>query len=57
MKIFVISSQDAVVGQMPRGVANYYDMLGNDAFGNFRQLLTDVTAEPDDGHLLIHSGQ
>jgi uncharacterized protein (DUF1800 family) len=31
---------------MPRGVANYYDMLGNDAFGNFRQLLNDVTLSP-----------
>jgi uncharacterized protein (DUF1800 family) len=45
-ELFVISSQDAVVGQMPRGVANYYDVLGNDAFGNFRQLLTDVTLSP-----------
>ena len=45
-ELFVISSQDAVVGQMPRGVANYYDMLGNDAFGNYRQLLEDVTLSP-----------
>ena len=45
-ELFVISSQDAIVGQMPRGVANYYDMLGNDAFGNFRQLLEDVTLNP-----------
>ena len=45
-ELFVISSQDAVVGQMPRGVANYYDMLGNDAFGNYRQLLQDVTLSP-----------
>jgi uncharacterized protein (DUF1800 family) len=45
-ELFVISSQDAVIGQMPRGVANYYDMLGNDAFGNFRQLLNDVTLSP-----------
>src|SRR3984885_5300873 len=45
-ELFVISSQDAVVGQMPRGVANYYDMLGNDAFTNYRQLLQDVTLNP-----------
>ena len=45
-ELFVISSQDAVVGQMPRGVANYYDMLGNDAFSNYRQLLQDVTLNP-----------
>jgi uncharacterized protein (DUF1800 family) len=44
--LFVISSQDAIVGQMPRGVANYYDMLGNDAFTNYRQLLQDVTLNP-----------
>jgi uncharacterized protein (DUF1800 family) len=45
-ELFVISSQDAIVGQMPRGVANYYDMLGNDAFTNYRQLLQDVTLNP-----------
>jgi len=45
-ELFVISSQDAIVGQMPRGVANYYDMLGNDAFSNFRQILQDVTLSP-----------
>jgi uncharacterized protein (DUF1800 family) len=45
-ELFVISSQDAVIGQMPRGLANYYDLLGNDTFGNFRQLLNDVTLSP-----------
>ena len=45
-ELFVVSSQDAIVGQMPRGVANYYDMLGNDAFTNYRQLLQDVTLSP-----------
>ena len=45
-ELFVISSQDAIVGQMPRGVANYYDMLGNDAFTNYRQLMQDVTLSP-----------
>jgi len=48
-ELFVISSQDAVLQQMPRGMANYYDMLGNDAFGNFRQLLQDVTLSPEMG--------
>ncbi len=32
---------------MPRGMANYYDVLGADSFGNFRQLLQDVTLEPN----------
>jgi uncharacterized protein (DUF1800 family) len=29
-----------------RGIASYYDMLGADAFGNFRTLLNDVTYHP-----------
>jgi uncharacterized protein (DUF1800 family) len=48
-ELFVISSQDAVLQQMPRGMANYYDMLGNDTFTNFRQLLQDVTLSPEMG--------
>jgi uncharacterized protein (DUF1800 family) len=48
-ELFVISSQDAVLQQMPRDMAGYYDMLGNDAFGNFRQLLQDVTLSPEMG--------
>ncbi len=48
-ELFVISGQDAVLGQDPRGIASYYDMLGNDAFGNFRQLLEDVTLSPEMG--------
>jgi uncharacterized protein (DUF1800 family) len=48
-ELFVISGQDAVLGQMPRGMASYYDMLGNDAFGNFRQVLEDVTLSPEMG--------
>jgi uncharacterized protein (DUF1800 family) len=51
-ELFVISGQDAVLGQMPRGMASYYDMLGNDAFGNFRQLLEDVTLSPEMGIFL-----
>jgi uncharacterized protein (DUF1800 family) len=48
-ELFVISGQDAVLGQMPRGMTSYYDMLGNDAFGNFRQLLEDVALSPEMG--------
>jgi len=40
---FVISSNNTTaIENMPRGEASYYDMLGADAFGNFRQLLEDV---------------
>jgi uncharacterized protein (DUF1800 family) len=45
-ELFVTSSVDFGDSIIPRGVANYYDTLGNDAFGNFRQLLEDVTLSP-----------
>lgn len=45
-ELFVISGTDFNVQNMPRGEANYYDMLGTDEFGNFRQLLQDVTLNP-----------
>ena len=48
-ELFVISGQDAVLGQMPRGMTSYYGMLGNDAIGNFRQVLEDVTLSPEMG--------
>jgi uncharacterized protein (DUF1800 family) len=51
-EIFVISGTNASVQNMPRGEANYYDMLGADAFGNFRQLLQDVTLSPMMGQWL-----
>jgi uncharacterized protein (DUF1800 family) len=51
-EVFVISGTNASVQNMPRGEANYYDMLGVDAFGNFRQLLQDVTLNPMMGQWL-----
>jgi uncharacterized protein (DUF1800 family) len=49
-QIFVISLADS--GVDTRGAAAYYDMLGNDAFGNFRTLLQDVTLHPMMGRFL-----
>ncbi|MGC1421066.1 MAG: DUF1800 family protein [Terracidiphilus sp.] len=49
---FVISGTTPAVQNMPRGEANYYDLLGADAFGNFRQLLQDVTLSPMMGQFL-----
>ncbi len=51
-ELFVISSTNPAVQNMPRGMANYYDVLGADAFGNFRQLLEDVTLNPMMGQFL-----
>lgn len=49
-EIFVVSDVNqtiALYGQY--GLANYYDMLATNAFGNYRQLLEDVTLHPDMG--------
>ncbi len=54
---FVISSNNtSAIQNMPRGEASYYDLLGADAFGNFRQLLQDVTLNPMMGQFLSMQG-
>ena len=45
-EIFVVSEQDEVLRAQPEALAHYYDLLAADAFGNFRQLLNDVTLSP-----------
>lgn len=52
-EMMVISSNSASgVQYMPRGEAAYYDLLGADAFTNFRALLQDVTLNPMMGQYL-----
>ncbi len=54
---YVISSNNTTAIQnMPRGEASYYDLLGADAFGNFRQFLEDVTLNPMMGQFLSVQG-
>src|SRR5574341_233999 len=53
-QIFVISLQDATLQDFRRGVASYLDMLTRNAFGNYRQLLQDVTLHPMMGLYLSH---
>jgi uncharacterized protein (DUF1800 family) len=53
-EIFVVSF--AMDGEDPRGLASYYDMLGKNAFGTFRQLLDDVTWHPAMGIYLTYRG-
>jgi uncharacterized protein (DUF1800 family) len=48
-EIFVISEQNTFLSQHPAGLAYYYDLLSNNAFGNFRMLLEDVTLSPEMG--------
>jgi uncharacterized protein (DUF1800 family) len=55
-EMLVISMASTNAQNMPRGVANYYDVLTADAFGNFRQLLQDVTLNPMMGEWLSTQG-
>jgi uncharacterized protein (DUF1800 family) len=55
-ELMVVSSSNFSVQSMPRGEAGYYDLLGNDAFGNFRTLLQDVTLNPMMGQFLSMLG-
>jgi uncharacterized protein (DUF1800 family) len=54
-EIMVISQLSPLVGY-PWGSASYYDMLAQNAFGNFRQLMEDVTLHPAMGVYLSMLG-
>lgn len=45
-EIFVVSDQNGTLSGTPTGLANYYDLLVRGAFGNFRDLLEQVTLSP-----------
>ena len=53
-QIFVVSFTDTTLRNQPRGVAAYYDTLGANAFGNFRNLLEAVALHPMMGVYLSH---
>jgi uncharacterized protein (DUF1800 family) len=53
-QIFVISMQDGVVGDQPRAVAAWLDMLGDKGLGNYRDLLEAVSRHPLMGVYLSH---
>ena len=53
-EIFVISLQNESVKAQVRGTASYVDMLGQHAFGNFRNLLDGVALHPMMGLYLSH---
>ena len=42
----MVVSQVTLANRYPFGLADYYDMLARDAFGDFRQLIEDVTLHP-----------
>jgi hypothetical protein len=45
-EIFVVSNQNTMLDQHPRTMAAFYDILSNNAFGNYRVLLEQVTLSP-----------
>ncbi len=55
-QILVISMQNNTIGDQACGTAAYMDMLGANAFGNFRNLLKDVTLSPAMGEYLDMKG-
>lgn len=55
-EIIVISTETDELYNNANGVAVWYDMLLKHAFGNFRDLLYDVTLSPMMGSYLSHAG-
>jgi uncharacterized protein (DUF1800 family) len=53
-QIFVVSLTNDAVSGYKRGAASYLDMLGQQAFGNYRDLLEAVTLHPMMGLFLSH---
>ena len=53
-QIFVISMQDSTIGDNPRTVAAFLDMLADKGLGNFRELIEAVALHPGMGIYLSH---
>ncbi|MFK7910114.1 MAG: DUF1800 family protein [Akkermansiaceae bacterium] len=53
-EIFVTSEGDGIVDSRHYGHAHYYDMLKNDAFESYRDLLEGVSTHPIMGQYLSH---
>lgn len=55
-EILVVSFNDGALGERPFAISNYYDLLLNDAFKNFRTIIEDVTLNPAMGVYLDMQG-
>ena len=55
-EIFVVSDRNDALYQQPYGMAGYYDVLVRNSFGNYRQLLEEVTLHPAMGLYLSMMG-
>lgn len=55
-QICVVSRRDANLENRPLGVADYYDIFVRHAFGNYADVLREVTLHPVMGRYLSHIG-
>ncbi|MEL0633349.1 DUF1800 family protein [Pseudoalteromonas carrageenovora] len=55
-EILVVSDENSDLRAHPQGMIGYYDLLLKHAFGNYRDLLKDVTLSPIMGTYLSHLG-
>jgi len=55
-QICVVSRRDANLENRPLGVADYYDIFVRNAFGNYYDVLREVTLHPAMGRYLSHIG-
>ena len=53
-EIFVVSDNVDLLAVIPEGPASFYDVLVRNAFGNYRDLLREVTLHPAMGFYLSH---
>ena len=53
-QILVISDQNGTLGGEPIQVSEYWDILARNGFGNYRELLDEVTWNPSMGKYLSH---
>ncbi|ULC60818.1 DUF1800 domain-containing protein [Flaviramulus sp. BrNp1-15] len=51
---FLVISWDSALGDYGVGLGSYYDVLKDNAFGNFRELLLEMTLHPMMGGYLSH---
>jgi uncharacterized protein (DUF1800 family) len=55
-EVMVVSERNATLALQPWALADYHDTLARNAFGNYRQLLEDVTLHPAMGRFLSMLG-
>lgn len=55
-QIIIISRKEPALEGQPRSLDNFYDILVRNAFGNYRDILMQVTLHPAMGRYLSHIG-